>query len=168
MNGKICPICDNDFYPRPDQVAKGYGNYCSKQCWADTLKKRSSFLCVVCNKEFERVPWQVRKGYTKYCSRRCTDFSKRKFSTHGGGRDNLFTNWQKREWLDSHCLVCGSTDDLQLDHVVPRFAGGICIKSNAQTLCRKCNRDKYYHQDRPYYWWLASRDIFNRTCINSL
>lgn len=40
------------------------------------------------------------------------------------------------------CVACGSTDDLSLDHIVPRSAGGSHDESNLQTLCRRCNSGK--------------------------
>ena len=163
-----CLTCDRQFYRKRSQTKQGYGNYCSKTCWAATLKTRRQFQCVVCSGHFERAPWQIAKGYTRYCSRECIDRFKRKLSTHGGGRVNLFMNWQKREWLESACAVCGATHDLQLDHKIPRFAGGGTERENAQTLCRPCNRAKYWEQDFPYYSWLSSRAIFNRTSLNSL
>lgn len=45
---------------------------------------------------------------------------------------------------DGHqCRVCGSREDLEIDHVVPISKGGTGEISNLQTLCRKCNRSKH-------------------------
>lgn len=41
-----------------------------------------------------------------------------------------------------HCVGCGSTDDLTLDHVHPWSLGGIDAEDNLQTLCRPCNSRK--------------------------
>lgn len=46
------------------------------------------------------------------------------------------------EYYGNKCLCCGSTDDLQLDHVIPLSLGGMNIISNAQPLCRHCNSSK--------------------------
>jgi hypothetical protein len=40
------------------------------------------------------------------------------------------------------CRHCGGTDDLTLDHVVPRSRGGGDEIENLQTLCRPCNSRK--------------------------
>ncbi len=53
-----------------------------------------------------------------------------------------FTKLQRRTLLSSSCVKCGSTERLELDHILPIFAGGTNDESNAQTLCRKCNQEK--------------------------
>lgn len=44
---------------------------------------------------------------------------------------------------DSHtCQYCGSTRDLTIDHVLPRWNGGTNSWDNLVTCCRKCNLKK--------------------------
>ena len=40
------------------------------------------------------------------------------------------------------CLKCGSTEDLQLDHIIPFSEGGTTEEENLQTLCKLCNLKK--------------------------
>lgn len=41
---------------------------------------------------------------------------------------------------DNHkCLRCNTTENLTLDHVIPKVRGGRDWIQNIQTLCRKCN-----------------------------
>jgi len=40
---------------------------------------------------------------------------------------------------DGRCLQCGSTDNLTVDHIVPKAAGGTNDPSNLRTLCGSCN-----------------------------
>ena len=40
------------------------------------------------------------------------------------------------------CQYCGSTKDLTLDHVMPKWSGGGCTWENLVTCCRKCNLKK--------------------------
>jgi 5-methylcytosine-specific restriction endonuclease McrA len=40
------------------------------------------------------------------------------------------------------CQYCGSTRDLTLDHVIPRWVGGPHTWDNLVTCCRKCNLKK--------------------------
>lgn len=51
-------------------------------------------------------------------------------------RKNVF----KRD--DSRCQYCGATDNLTLDHVIPKSKGGKSTWDNLVTACMKCNNKK--------------------------
>lgn len=56
---------------------------------------------------------------------------------------------------DGHaCIACGSTRNLEVDHIVPRSRGGDHVLENLQTLCGPCNASK---GDGDNDAWLASR-----------
>lgn len=40
------------------------------------------------------------------------------------------------------CRCCGSSQDLEYDHITPYSCGGSSDASNIQLLCQKCNRSK--------------------------
>jgi 5-methylcytosine-specific restriction endonuclease McrA len=67
----------------------------------------------------------------------------RRARKHAAG--GVFTNFDWNEILGRYnhrCLSCGSTEDLQPDHVIPLSVGGTNDKSNIQPLCGLCNRKK--------------------------
>ena len=43
------------------------------------------------------------------------------------------------------CLQCGSTEHLEIDHIIPIARGGTNALVNLQVLCRHCNRKKWMH-----------------------
>lgn len=44
---------------------------------------------------------------------------------------------------DGHqCKNCGSSENLEADHIVPHSKGGRTNMDNAMTLCKKCNNEK--------------------------
>lgn len=40
------------------------------------------------------------------------------------------------------CVICGSNEDLQVDHICPVIEGGKDNDENLQTLCKRCNLKK--------------------------
>jgi hypothetical protein len=60
--------------------------------------------------------------------------------------------WQRRrkrmdvqalyERDDHKCVVCGTSEDLSLDHIFPKSRGGSHEPENLQTMCRPCNASK--------------------------
>ncbi|MGX1886511.1 HNH endonuclease [Streptomyces sp. NPDC055287] len=44
------------------------------------------------------------------------------------------------DYLAAQCVVCGSTSELQFDHVIPVAMGGGSGPQNLQLLCGSCNR----------------------------
>jgi len=47
--------------------------------------------------------------------------------------------YERDEWA---CCICGSPDNLQVDHIVPHSRGGQTKLENLQTLCFDCNLSK--------------------------
>lgn len=47
-----------------------------------------------------------------------------------------------RAALPQVCVLCGASEELTLDHIIPRVYGGTNEQSNFQILCLSCNRLK--------------------------
>ena len=64
-------------------------------------------------------------------------------------KDGLFENYTEEEWgnllhrYDCKCIRCGSSDNIEVDHVVPISKGGTNTIDNLQPLCRSCNAQKW-------------------------
>ena len=59
-----------------------------------------------------------------------------------------FTPMQRREWKETRCVWCGTSQKLTLDHIIPVMCGGLNERRNAQTLCQPCNIWKMHNVDR--------------------
>jgi len=62
---------------------------------------------------------------------------------------NCEGSYTQDEWIDildkydNKCLQCGSSENLEADHVIPIAKGGSNSIENIQPLCRSCNRKKW-------------------------
>ena len=56
---------------------------------------------------------------------------------------NLFIrDLRKKGFVLEKCATCSSTENLQLDHIIPIAVGGKNNVGNIQVLCQICNRKK--------------------------
>lgn len=70
---RICKICQNEFSAKAPLIKKGFGFYCSMNCWFTLFKKqRRSLKCKQCDKMFD-VPKSIFKTHPKFCSKICKD-----------------------------------------------------------------------------------------------
>lgn len=151
---KTCEHCGKPFQARRSQLKKGFGKYCSKACNGAATITRVEIPCRWCETPVlvaphQRITRKSRRTAKHFCSNDCRIAWMKRFGTKKG--IDTFCSHIRKEWIDSKCARCGSTEDLELDHIVPRFAGGKPTKENSQTLCRSCNRNKYWNEDRFLY-----------------
>lgn len=70
---KICKSCGKKFYAEASLIKKGYGFYCSRDCWFSLFRKRKKIVkCKQCKKEFLVIRAAYKKK-PKYCSKTCKD-----------------------------------------------------------------------------------------------
>jgi hypothetical protein len=58
------------------------------------------------------------------------------------------------------CQCCGSSQDLEYDHIIPYSCGGSNDASNIQLLCQKCNRSK----SNSCYCKIHNKKVGNNCC----
>lgn len=70
---KICQSCGKEFYADNALIQKGYGFYCTRDCWFSIFKTwKKPVKCKQCKKEF-LVIRAVYKKHPKFCSKKCKD-----------------------------------------------------------------------------------------------
>lgn len=73
---RICKSCNKEFYADATLIRKGYGFYCTRDCWFSIFKKwKKPVKCKQCKKEF-LVIRAVYKKHPKFCNKKCSDNSK--------------------------------------------------------------------------------------------
>lgn len=65
----------------------------------------------------------------------------------------------KDSW-NNRCVYCGSSDNLTLDHVLPKACGGHDTTNNVVPACRSCNQSK--GSNHWLSWWVG-QDHFDTT-----
>ena len=70
---------------------------------------------------------------------------------------------------ETSCRKCGGTETLQVDHIVPLFAGGNNDKTNLQVLCHHCHQIKTQEDFTAYQnvGRTACTTLLNSTLLNS-
>ena len=56
----------------------------------------------------------------------------------------------------SPCVACGTTQNVEIDHIIPFTRGGSDLVDNWQPLCRSCNSSK---KDKLMSEWLPARMV---------
>lgn len=62
----------------------------------------------------------------------------------GRKRESIPQDVQDKVWIrdGGKCVICGSCENLEFDHIIPFSKGGASTYRNVQLLCEKCNREK--------------------------
>jgi len=59
-------------------------------------------------------------------------------------RKSISQNVKDKVWRrdNGKCVLCGSNENIEFDHIIPFSKGGTDTYRNLQILCEKCNRSK--------------------------
>ena len=75
----------------------------------------------------------IKKPFRKYCSTKCSIEYQKCFKTWTGLRSKII-------WRDKKCKNCGSTSNLEVDHIKAIVNGGdMWNEKNLRVLCHKCH-----------------------------
>ncbi|QDV87397.1 HNH endonuclease [Planctomycetes bacterium TBK1r] len=70
---------------------------------------------------------------------------------------SLYDDERLKMTMPQACCYCGATDNLSIDHLIPRVRGGADDADNLVWTCRKCNSSK---QGRDMLEWMAKKNGF--------
>ena len=70
--------------------------------------------------------------------------------------------WRKRikEQWDNQCAYCGSTENLTIDHVIPKSKGGTNFTQNVVCSCLSCNGSK---ANTEWKEWYLNQEFFQES-----
>lgn len=170
---KICKHCGKTFYTPacyPDAV------YCSHECysldrWNGSRKETRN--CIICKKPFTVTKAQVKVTCSNACNK------KHKRNSHLGEKSHLWrggktapyhTEWRvframALERDDYKCVICGSTDRIQVHHKIPYRYSKSHNLNNLITLCRSCHSREEILVNKQYALGLKSRWKKNQTSV---
>jgi HNH endonuclease len=60
--------------------------------------------------------------------------------------------WQREQELPQECVFCGSTEELETDHLIPKARGGSDSADNLVLSCKTCNTSR---SDKGVFEWLG-------------
>lgn len=149
-----CEVCEDEFSVDPHR--EGESRFCSEECWKEHISvERVTTECEQCGVEFT-IP-ATNDDQRRFCSLECYgkwasihrtgqdsplwrggksiyDAVKKQF--HGLSWETISRRHRRRE---PQCRLCGSTQGLDVHHIVPIMSGGTNERWNLMTLCVACH-----------------------------
>ena len=165
MESKKCPKCGtvSDNFGHDSTTVDGFRTYC-RSCTKDFSAEIRLRLLSRTSDEMESDQNRLRPDGKKACFSCKAVKPLGRFYKHSSQADGLSAmckdchNERKvdrrletvsalKEKYGNRCLYpgCEETENLQIDHVVPRSRGGVDDFSNYQLLCREHNMKKFVH-----------------------
>jgi 5-methylcytosine-specific restriction endonuclease McrA len=146
-----CEVCATSFETIPGRAKRPQAKYCSRKCyliarWGETSHKETR-QCVICEQEFVVYPSSNKTTCGKQCEwiLRSRTYQGEKSNFWRGGKMTPYNGvWRERRQAarerDGYkCVLCGSTDRIQVHHIVPYRYSHSHELSNLVTLCRSCH-----------------------------
>lgn len=146
---RTCCVCGKERYFRPSEIKRGYGRYCSRECF-QTVERVEKKKCLICGKELKKTEG-CEKG--KYCSYEC--FGK-----------------SIRTRLRSVCCHCGKEFERKPFHLTrskQSFCSKECFDAKQRNgrkdqVCKVCGRT-FSHRGRRTYQYCSSRCMFSDSSV---
>tara|TARA_B100002019_G_scaffold211851_1_gene184639 strand:+ start:1298 stop:1684 length:387 start_codon:yes stop_codon:yes gene_type:complete len=81
------------------------------------------------------------------------------YNLHTVNRKEARKMWRRRikEQWDNQCAYCGSTENLTIDHVIPKSKGGTNFTQNVVCSCLSCNGSK---ANTEWQEWYLNQEFF--------
>lgn len=142
---KICERCGEEFRKNPEYSYAVWSSirFCSRICRGSGKPPRRAD-CELCGSTFQVRTYNGKDA--RFCSHDCYAETLRVITYPLKHRaSGEFSNPMRRviyERDGGQCCQCGTTDNLEFDHIVPMFLGGIGTVENGQLLCRPCHLQK--------------------------
>lgn len=157
-----CAQCGTEFSRKASRV--GERAFCSRECfgascrtegttWASTnpdISQRREYMRKYIASNRQRINARSRqwaeqnREYRRYLNT----------LRRASGRISVDDRRKAFEAASGKCQVCGETENLHVDHIVPVARGGRTEPGNLQLLCRFCNISK---GAKPFAEWLPQR-----------
>ncbi len=135
----ICPICSNPATGPYDYKAMSKsGAYYVYQRYAHASLGSVSFCHVRTKTEEVKKQEEPKKNLR---------VSKASLSRRNPSRMIAIYHLLALEYLGGKCIKCKTTNDLQIDHIVPISPGGSDEKQNLQILCHSCHVEKHRYDN---------------------
>jgi len=117
-----------------DEVEGKFWSYCS-EFWASTGYSEE---------EARLLLWEKGRREQRKFERLAKAMAAAKEAREEAGRERIPEEVRLLVWErdGGRCVKCGSTEDLEFDHIIPVSRGGSNTERNLQILCTTCNRRK--------------------------
>ena len=122
-------------------------SFCRKYCGYMSNYKFTDGEVTVCHgqKCFENIMNKMKFMEEEYVFTRSIECPENTKETQKLERNGVSfkLRWTILKRDNFKCVACGSSDKLEIDHIIPIVKGGKSTEENLQSLCFKCNRGKY-------------------------